>query len=211
MSRTGAGRAAERGDLNESLRQAARVNDFERIKDLVAKGADVNSFVNSFTPLRWASMYGHKEAVAILLEKEARDDLHSAAARGDVEAMEELLASGNGDAHAVNRGGETALMWAAYHGRAEAIKLLVKAKANVNARDQHGFTALMEASQGGHVESMNFLIASRADVNLREPEDDETAAIMADHCARHEAVQVLIDAGAEPPPARVGAPATAPR
>ena len=154
-------------------------------------------------------MYGHKETTALLLENEARDDLHSAAARGDVEAMDELIAAGNADANAVNRGGETALMWACYRGHEPAVRLLVKAKANVNARDQHGFTALMEASQGGHIKAMQALIAARADVNAREPEDDETALTMAMHCARNDAVQVLIDAGAEKPAAS-GAPAHEP-
>ncbi len=114
--------------------------------------------------------------------------------------MEEMLAHGDrghGDAMAVNRGGETALMWAASRGHEGAIKLLIKSKANVNAKDQHGFTALMNASQGGHIEAMRALISARADVNVKEPEDDETALNMAMHCARQDAVQVLIDAGAE--------------
>jgi len=188
-------------DLNESLRQASRVNEAHRIKDLLSRNADVNSAYIGFTPLRWASLHGHKEAISILIENDARDDLHSAAARGDTEAMEELMAQGNGDTAAVgvNRGGETALMWAATNGHEPAVKLLVKAKANVNARDQHGFTALMQASQGGHVEAMKALITARADVNAREPEDNETALVMATHCARNEAVQALLDAGAEPP------------
>lgn len=144
-------------------------------------------------------MYGHKEAISILLENEARDDMHSAAARGDIDAIEELIASGNGDVSSVNRGGETPLMWAANRGHTAAIERLLKAKASVNARDQHGFTALMEASQGDHVGTIKVLIAARADVNAREPEDDETALVMAMHCARNEAAQLLIEHGAEVP------------
>ena len=55
-----------------------------------------------FTPLRWASLYGHKEAVALLREADARDDLFAAGARGDAEAVEELLAA-NSDVLQVNR------------------------------------------------------------------------------------------------------------
>ena len=40
---------------------------------------------------------------------------------------------------------------------------------------------------------------ARADVNAREAEDDETAIMMAMHCARSDAVQVLVAAGATPP------------
>ena len=144
-------------------------------------------------------MYGHKETAAILLENEARDDLHSAAARGDMDAIEELLTSGI-DPACINRGGETALMWACTRQRNElTIDRLLKAKANVNAKDQHGFTALMEASQGGHIEAMKVLIAARADINAREPEDDQTALVMAMHCARSDAVSLLAAHGAEKP------------
>ena len=136
----------------------------------------------------------------MLLENDARDDLHSASARSDLEAIEELLAGGS-DPLSVNRGGETALMWACTRGNDEAIRLLLKAKANIDAKDQHGFTALMTASQGGHLEAMKILLAARADVNAREPEDGETALAMALHCARNEAAQLLIAHGAEKPQA----------
>lgn len=202
--------SAGSNDLNEALRQASRINDFDKVKELIINGADVNTSYIGFTPLRWASMYGHKESIALLRENEARDDLHSAAARGDVEAMEELLVTGNADINAVNRGGETAVMWASYRGHDAIIKMLAKAKANVNGRDQHGFTALMEASQGGHTAAMQALIDARADVNAREPEDDQTALIMATHCARNEAVRLLIDSGAERPAGATGSPAGAP-
>ena len=165
-------------DLNEALRQSSRINDFEKVKELINRNADVNASYLGFTALRWASMYGHKESVALLLENEARDDLHSAAARGDVEAMEELIAAGNGDAGAVNRGGETALMWASHRGQAASVRLLLRSKANVNARDQHGFTALMEASQGGHVEAIKALIAARADVNAKDKSGDTAVEIL---------------------------------
>ena len=105
----------------------------------------------------------------------------------------------------LNKGNETALMWVANGdkgntpGHAECCKLLLKAKANVHARDQHGFTALMGASQCGNVETMKLLIGAHADVNARETEDDTTAVMMAMHCARSDAVQVLIDAGATVP------------
>lgn len=189
-------------DHGEALRQAARVNDAQKLKELLGKGAEVNAAYIGFTPLRWASLYGHKEAIAILREADARDDLFAAGARGDSDAVEALLA-GNADVNQLNRGNETALMWVANGGstvgHTDCVKLLLKAKAQVHARDQHGFTALMGASQCGHVETMKLLIGARADVNAREAEDDETAIMMAMHCARSDAVQVLVAAGATPP------------
>ena len=155
-----------------------------------------------FTPLRWACMYGHKEAAQILLEADARDDLHSAAARGDTETVEEMLSTG-WDANTSNRGDETPLMWAANRASGPnhiaVMKLLLQKKAKPDARDQHGFTALMGASQKGNVDAIRTLVAGRADVNAREPEDDETALMMAMHCARSNAVTVLLELGAEKP------------
>lgn len=204
---------AGKADQGDVLRQAARVNSVDKIKEQLSKGIDANAHFIGFTPLRLASMYGHKEACQMLLEADARDDLHAAAARGDTEAMEELVAAGHGDPTLANRGGETALMWASAGGHAEAIKLLLRVKANVNARDQHGFTALMGASQGGHLDAMRTLLTARADVNAKEPEDSETALIMAEHNARNDAVALLLECGAqrpdEPEGARSGTSATA--
>ena len=193
-------------DDGEALRQAARINDSEKLKELISKGAEVNSSYIGFTPLRWASLYGHKEAIAVLREHDARDDLFSAGARGDADALEEMLSAtgeARGDVLTPNRGDETALMWTAQggctEGHLQCIKLLLKAKAQVNAKDQHGFTALMGASQSGHVEIMKILLNARADVNAREHEDGETAITMAMHCAQNEAVKCLIEFGATMP------------
>ena len=46
---------------------------------------------------------------------------------------------------------------------------------------------------------MKLLLTARADVNARESEDDETAVMMATHCAQSEAVKVLLAAGATLP------------
>ena len=144
-------------------------------------------------------MYGNKESSQILLEAEARDDLFCAGARGNIEAMEEILAQGSSIdmVNSPNRGGETPLMWAAMRGQVAAMKVLLKAKAKPDMRDQHGFTALMGASQKGHLEAMKTLVNARADINAREPEDDETALVMAIHCARSDAVALLVELGAE--------------
>ena len=116
-------------------------------------------------------MYGHKESVQVLRDAEARDDLFAAGARGDADAVEELLAA-NADVGQQNRGNETPLMWVAHGGstpsHVRCVHLLLKSKAQVNARDQHGFTALMGASQFGHIETMRALLDAQADVNARE-------------------------------------------
>jgi ankyrin repeat protein len=151
-------------------------------------------------------MYGHKEGAQILLENGARDDMLSAAARGDLEAMEELISPSGHASSAIdvvntpNRGGETPLMWATNLGHVEAMKLLFQHKAKADHRDQHGFTALMGASQHGHLGAIRLLVKERADINATEPEDGETPLMMAMHCARSDAVALLLELGAEKPP-----------
>lgn len=195
---------AQRNDgqnMTQRLRLAAQMGDIEIIRELLRSNVDVNHAYIGFTPLRWACLNGHKEVVALLRENEANDDVFSAAARGDHEALEDMLLANHpgADAHALNRGCETPLMWASKNGQAECVRVLLKAKASVDARDQHGLTSLMLAAQGGHVEAMKVLISGRADVNAKEPEDEDTALMMAMHTARQDAVQVLLDAGAEQP------------
>ena len=200
---------AQRSDAQNMvvrLRQAAATGDMNTIRELLRAKVDVNHAYMGFTPLRWASLHGHKEAIAMLRENEAHDDILSAAARGDHEALEEMLMANipGSDANMMNRGCETPLMWASNNGRAECVRVLIKAKANVNACDQHGMTSLMMASQGGHSETIKALVTGRADVNAKEPEDGETALSMAMHTARQDAVQALLDAGAEQKPAAPG-------
>ena len=150
-------------------------------------------------------MYGHKEAAQVLLENGARDDILSASARGDLEAMEELISPSAHASSAIdivntpNRGGETALMWATNSGHIEAMKLLFQHQAKPDHRDQHGFTALMGASQHGHLGAIRLLVQEGADINASEPEDDETPLTMAMHCARSDAVALLLELGAETP------------
>ena len=47
---------------------------------------------------------------------------------------------------------------------------------------------------------MKVLIEARADVNASEPEDDETALVMANRNAQSEAAALLLEMGAEPEP-----------
>ena len=48
--------------------------------------------------------------------------------------------------------GQTALMLAVSHGRADMVKMLLDAGASVNIQDEDGSTALMCASEHGHTE-----------------------------------------------------------
>jgi ankyrin repeat protein len=80
------------------------------------------------------------------------NQLLSAASRGQVAAIEALLATG-ADMHAVDEDGYTPLHLAAWNGQVAAIEALLAAGAHVHAVDEHGYTPLHLAliQAGAHV------------------------------------------------------------
>merc|ERR1712086_257295 len=53
---------------------------------------------------------------------------------------------------------DTLLTWAARHGQAEAVRLLLEGGASVGAADSGGASALLLASEGGHLECARLLL-----------------------------------------------------
>lgn len=85
-------------------------------------------------------------------------DLIDAVRRGDTSRVEVLLARepralGRGDAH-----GMTPLLWAAWHGHAAMLQLLLSRGADAAARDSRGATALRLAAERGHLEAVRLLV-----------------------------------------------------
>jgi hypothetical protein len=79
-----------------------------------------------------------------------------AAKKGNVALVKKLLEKG-ADVNAVNKDGETALMWASDKGHTEVAKLLIEKGADVNVADKSGTTALIWASLAGHTEIVKLL------------------------------------------------------
>ena len=80
-------------------------------------------------------------------------DLHTLAARGDAQAVEELLAAGY-DIHGKDVDSATPLHHAAFKGHKEIVRLLTKSGADVNRKDKDGVTPLHHAAFNGHKECM---------------------------------------------------------
>ena len=76
----------------------------------------------------------------------AKDDLFTAAMKGNLARVDELL-SGGVDVNEVRKDGATALMAASSTGRLDVVKLLLAKGANVNARTASGWDALFVISQ----------------------------------------------------------------
>lgn len=124
--------------------------------------------------------------------------LHAAAEKGDIEAARAQLKDG-ADASARNPFGHSALDFAAAHGHAEVIRLLVEHCADVNATRRRGArTALHAAAVHGQIEAIKALLELHA-----EPNAQDSAGATPLHDAaiagKPEAIKLLLDAGADIP------------
>jgi len=100
--------------------------------------------------LHWAARGGHKDVVALLLDKGA-------------------------DVAATDIDGGTALHWAAEVGHKDVVALLLDKGADVAAMDIDGRTALHWATQGGHKDVVALLLDKGADVAATEANSGWTA------------------------------------
>jgi ankyrin repeat protein len=117
--------------------------------------------------------------------------------RGDVQAVDRLIASG-ADVRAANREGVTPLAMASLDGALPIIDRLLKAGADPKERGPNGETLLMLAARNGRVDVITRLLAAGADVNVREALRGTTALMWAAAQRHPEAVKVLLAAGADP-------------
>ena len=90
-----------------------------------------------------------------------------AAMRQDFDAVRTLLVGGS-DANSAHGDGMTGLHWAAYHGDAKLVELLLGAGADLNANTRLGFhSPLHVASRAGHATVATVLLKAGANANAR--------------------------------------------
>lgn len=164
--------------------------------------------------LMGALYYGEGEAARHLADAGARLDLVAAAGLGRVEALAGFLAEGPDgwldgawlhhyarvpwprsaprEEQAAHRLG-MALVYAALHGRVEALRLLLQAGADPDHRPpfDHQGTALHWAVMGDRPEAVRALLAAGADPEARDREHQSTPAGWADHLGRARAAEAL--------------------
>jgi len=141
----------EQDELDQRLIRAAKGNDVELVRELIAAGGDVN----------------------------AKDDLEDSAflyagAEGFNEILELTLENG-ADVKSLNRYGGTALIPASEHGHVETVKMLIEAGVPVDHVNDPGWTAMQEAvllNDGGEdqQEVVRLLLAAGADPNITDPQ-----------------------------------------
>jgi ankyrin repeat protein len=165
-----------------ALHYACETGNLEVVKDLIAKGANVNLptiHVDSTTPIYLAAQHGHLEIVKELCDHGATVNIHTmdgktvlraALNMGKHETVYYLISKG-ADVNAKGTNKETALLDVTHYGNLKretgVIQALLDAKANVNDQDISGKTPLMwVASRDVSWDVINLLLNAGADVEI---------------------------------------------
>lgn len=119
----------------------------------------------------------------------ANKKIMPAAARGDLETVNELISQGV-NVNTTDVGGYTALTRASSKGHVDIVKALIKAGANVNHKPNNKIVAIQAAAFAGHLEVCRVLVAAGADVTIRD-DDDWDACEKAEYNKHAEVVKYL--------------------
>ncbi len=170
----GIGFAAYASAAPSAAADAAEHRDWQTVRTLAAKHADVNAAQpDGTTALQWAAHWNELDSVKLLLSAGANPKLTNrygvtplseAASVGNAAMIEALLNAGADANTLTTADGETVLMTASRTGSLEAVETLLKHGAQVNAKENYrGQTALMWAAAEHHPEIVKALLEHGAD------------------------------------------------
>lgn len=100
------------------------------------------------------------------------------------------------DVNAAQSDGTTALHWAAYHDKANAVEKLLAAGAKANVANRYGITPLLLACENGSEGIVRALLQAGADANAKR-RGGETALMVASRTGKAGAVKALLEKGAK--------------
>lgn len=145
LSRGADANAADR-EARTALHHAAERRDAAMVKTLLSHGADADrKSRDGQTPTSIATANGSEEIVRLLTNRHGRVTIHTAAAMGDLAALERLVKEGI-DVNRLDVQGQTALHAAANTGQLAVVRWLVEHGANVDLADNKKATALSIAT-----------------------------------------------------------------
>jgi len=174
---------------------------------LLDHGADVGQRgVNDYTPLHLAAAQGDLEMVELLLAHGA--DPNEITRIDDYEtALEVAAAGGRQNIVDLLRPRTPRLDWeqAARNGDLAVLRRMLRAGHNVDAIDGHGPTALMRASHEGHADAVTLLIAHGAALD-HTSKFGLNALMLAVICGHSGIARALVTAGADTTVRGTGAP-----
>jgi ankyrin repeat protein len=133
--------------------------------------------------------------VAPAAEDTAASPLATAAARGDLLRVRELLDAGTKDVDAPDRDGTPALHWVVRLGDADLAARLLAAGATVDSADRHGVTPLQVAIGEGNAGAVRLLLDAGADAGKLDAAG-EPPLMLAARVGEPEVARVLLAHGA---------------
>jgi len=171
--------------LDQALHRAIQQRQPDRVRDLLAQGADANARDAYGQPALWC-----------------------ATARDDARSVEWLLRAGAAPDRGLATG--TPLLRAALYGQARIVNLLLAAGASVATRSDSGATALIQLASLGHAVTPRTPVSGPADATIAAQLLDHGADVNAQDAGGWSAlmfaarrgdlalVSLLLDAGADP-------------
>ena len=146
---------------------AALRNDYDMVKFLVEKGANINAKTHS--------EYSSVETPLLLSLDNEHPDSRYYYYKNENSSVAEFLINNGADINVTNEDGETPLMYASKLHNIKMVELLIQKGANINAFDDYGNTALMYGVN--NLETVKLLVENGADVNSQK--GGSTALILA--------------------------------
>lgn len=199
-------------DQVSALMLACRQGHLGIVETLIQHGADVRACPDrhSYTAMHEAAVGNYPECVTALVEAGAdmegtgehntwmRTPLQCAAQEGCTEAVSALLRHGAAE-DAVNDGplSQTPLYLAVTANHPGVVNELISAGADVNLTHTGSPGYAVVAADRGHVGILTSLIEGRADVNVAFLHSGKTPLHLAASANRAQAIDVLIEAGAD--------------
>src|SRR5262252_6842630 len=123
-------------------------------------------------------------------------DIADAAMSRNKDAVRSLLLK-KVDVNATQVDGTTALHWAVRADDLETAELLIRAGANVSATNREGFTPMQLAAINGNAGMIEKLLKGGANPNASLSKFGDTALMLAARTGKVDAVNVLVNNGAE--------------
>ena len=189
-----------------ALHCAAEAGEVATILEMVGTGLAVDvRDRRGRSPLHWATVSGHRQAIQALLDRGADVNtmchknytaLRYAVIWEQPSEIVQLLLENGADTEIRSNHNVTPLHDAAVMNSEETSLLLLKHKADVHAREAHGGTPLHFAAERDHVTITHHVLDYGADINAKT-EDGITALYLAAGNGGKETVRALIRRGAD--------------
>lgn len=152
--------------------KAIQEGDRDKVERILRKTPNLilSKDEKNLSPVMVAMYYHEFEVAALLLDRMVALTVFEAAATGRLVHIISNLAHKPELVNAYSEDGFQPLGLAAYFGKSEAVKYLLKAGAGVNSPSKNslGVTPLQSAVAGGHLEITRLLLEAGANPNVRE-------------------------------------------